>query len=557
MSRTRASVLTIAALSAALCGCDGSIIGGSSGPRGDAPAGDASQPPTPPDTPAAGGAPGSPERSPLRRLNNAELDNTLRDLLGDTSNPTKNLPADVATVFDNDANVQNLSADVLEALQNLADDVAARTLIASSPMHARFFVCQPTGFSDSTCIDRLLRTVMRRAFRRPVDTAEVEAFAKPITAAQMRGDSLQDGLQAALSAILLSPSFLFRVELDGQATGTHAISDLELATRLSYFMWSSMPDEQLLSVAEAGDLSDPTELETQIKRLMADPKAAVFAERFFSQFLALQALADAQPDAATYSKFDEALRSAFFEETRITMGALMQGGSYRDLFTSTTTYANARLATHYGLPSLTGTAMQKVSLAGSKRSGLLGHGSILTMTSAPNRTSPVKRGAWVLTQLLCSAPPPPPPNVEAVLPPTDASTTRELLAQHRANPSCAGCHNLMDPIGLGLENYDGVGAWRDTEAGHPVDATGSYTDGTPFDGPQALGAKLTTDPRLTACLVQRMLGFALGRSVGKGDQSTVTALDAAFVKEGTSVPALLAEVAKSEAFKTRLPGATP
>jgi hypothetical protein len=390
-----------------------------------------------------------------------------------------------------------------------------------TPSRRRIFVCEPKESSEEgACADRILRTLMRRAFRRPILD---EDLAKPMALyRQARAEgSFDSGIELALSAVLVNPRFLFRMEPDpaGVApSSVYRISDIELASRLSFFVWSSIPDDPLLELAESGELHKPMVLERQAMRMLADRRSQSLVTNFAGQWLHLRNLDSITPDLRLFPDFDDNLRQAFRQETELLFEEVLRDDrNVLDLLKSDHTFLNERLAKHYGIPHVYGSQFRKVDLGGdSMRGGLLRQGSVLTVTSYANRTSPVIRGKWVLENLLGTPPPPPPANVPALKDNTVATalSVRERLAAHRANTACAGCHKLMDPVGFSLENFDAVGRWRSIEEGRPIDSTGGLPDGSQFDGVTGLERALLKRPELfVGTLTEKLLTFALGRGV--------------------------------------------
>jgi hypothetical protein len=476
----------------------------------------------PPD-PCSG--PRDPGRVTLRRLNRAEYDNTVRDLLGDTTRPAREFPADdiSSAGFDNDADVLSMSPLLMEKYA-----AAARRLVEEGWQRGAFRTCELAAGDPMPCARDLLSRFARRAWRRPVTEAEEGRLLSFITRARARGDGVDVGVKLALRAVLLSPHFIYRVELD-PAPGTstpHRLTDLELASRLASFLWSGTPDEPLLKLAEAERLHEPAILEQQVLRMLMDPKAQALVEDFAGQWLYLRAVDSVEPDPTLFPTFDEPLRRALRQETELFFREFLTSHRpLRDMLDADFTYVNDRLAAHYGLPLPGNDSPRRVSLAGHpERTGLLGQGSLLAVTSLPTRTSPVKRGVWVLEQLLCSGPPPPPPDVEGLPPAVDPSASlRQRMEQHRSNPACSGCHDAMDPIGFGLENFDALGRWRLIEqgTGAPVDARGTMPGGTSFQGPTELQRLLKQDARLTECVTRHLLTYALGRGLTEADACAV------------------------------------
>ncbi len=390
-------------------------------------------------------------------------------------------------------------------------------------VRAQIMVCEPAGDGDTACARQIVEAFARRAWRRPVEAAEVDTLMTLVTDAVEGGDGLDVGLRWALQACLVSPNFLYKVEAGEPA---RALDDHELATRLSYFLWSSTPDDALLAAADAGALTgDAAALDAQVARLLADPKAQDFVAHFGDQWLHFDSMDRVDPDWNYFPDFDADLRVAMRTEARLFFNERMLGDApVTGLLSADHTFLNARLATHYGL-ALDGPELAELPgwhttpLAGTDRVGLLTLGAVLTATSYPTRTSPVKRGKWVLEQLLCEPPPPPPAGVEADLGDVDQSQSlRERLAQHREDPSCAACHAMMDPIGLGLENFNGIGAWRTMDGVHPVDASGEMPDGSTFEGGRELADLLAEDFRLPGCYASKVATYAVGRGISPYDR---------------------------------------
>ena len=377
-----------------------------------------------------------------------------------------------------------------------------------TPSRRRIFVCKPTkAAEEDACAKRILSTVMRRAFRRPVADVDLQTPLKFYKDAQAADKGFEAGIEVALAAVLVSPEFLFRVESDpaNAAPNTaYRISDLELASRLSFFLWSSIPDDELLDAAASGKLRTPAVLERQVRRMLGDPRSRTLVNNFAEQWLYLRNLSSTTPDMRSFPDFDDNLRQAFRQETEMFFESIMrEDRSIPELLSANYTFVNERLAKHYGIPNVYGSRFRRVEFDGTNgRGGLLRQGSVLTVTSYATRTSPVIRGKWILDNILGVPPPPPPPAVpplkenEAGI--GKALSVRERLALHRANMPCAGCHKLMDPVGFSLENYDAVGRWRDMEEGKPIDSSGGLPDGRTFEGITGLQKAILT-PSGTVC----------------------------------------------------------
>ncbi|MEO7318762.1 MAG: DUF1592 domain-containing protein [Chthoniobacteraceae bacterium] len=390
-----------------------------------------------------------------------------------------------------------------------------------TPSRRRIFVAMPgKPEEEDACAKQILTTLIRRAYRRTVtddDLVQPMEFYRQAHAEA----GFEAGIEAALSSILVSPQFLFRVEQDppGVANGAaYRIGDLDLASRLSFFLWSSIPDDELLDAAVQGDLSKPDVLEKQVRRMLADARARSLVTNFAGQWLYVRNLESFTPDLRLFPDFDDNLRRAFRQETELFFESILrEDHSVLDLLKADYTFLNERLAKHYGIPNVYGSQFRRIALdSKSERGGLLRHGSILTVTSYANRTSPVIRGHWILANLVGTPPPPPPPNVPALKDTTVSAklSVRERLAEHRAEAACATCHNLMDPVGFSLENFDAVGRWRTIEEGKPVDASGGLPDGSKFTGVGGLEEGLLNRPEVfVGTLTEKLLTFALGRGI--------------------------------------------
>jgi hypothetical protein len=429
-----------------------------------------------------------------------------------------------------------------------------------TPSRTRIFVCRPTATpEEEPCAREILSTLARRAFRRPVTGADLQ----PLLAFYRGGRAERDfefGIEKALRALLVSPDFLFRVEQDpsGGATGAvHRISDWELASRLSFFLWSSIPDDQLLDLAEKGKLKDPVVLDQQMRRMLDDPRAESLVSNFAGQWLYTRSLAQQKPDPDAFPEFDESLRQSFERETELFFqNILREDRSLMELLDANYTFLNQRLAEHYGIPNIYGSQFRKVTLADANRGGLLGQGGILTVTSYPNRTSVVQRGKWILDNLLGSPPPPPPQGVPDLVAHAEDGrplTMREAMEKHRSNAICASCHARMDPIGFALENFDGVGKWRELDGGSPIDASGKLPGGARFEKPAGLKKLLATSYADQFCttVTEKLLTYALGRGLEYYDQPAVRSIMRQAARDNYRMSALIAAIVKSTPFQLR------
>ena len=427
----------------------------------------------------------------------------------------------------------------------------------------RIFVCRPgTADAEEPCAEEIVRSLARRAYRRPVNARDLVGpmrFFRQERAAVDSPAGFEAGIERALSAILVSPQFLFRIERQpaGIAPGTaYRVSDIELASRLAFFLWSSLPDEQLLAAAENGELGSPEGLEQQVRRMLADPRSKSLIDNFAAQWLHLRNLDAIRPNMRSFPDFDHNLRLAFRAETELFLeSVLREDRSILDLLRADYTFANERLAKHYGIPNVYGTRFRRIDLADdSVRGGILRHGSVLTVTSYATRTSPVIRGKWILENILGMPPPPPPENVPELKDNTISGklSVRERLAEHRANPACAGCHNPMDPLGFALENYDAVGRWREVDGGQPVDASGELADGTEIDGVAGLERALLARPELFAsALTEKLLTFGLGRGVEYFDAPAIRRIVRAAKQSEYRFSSLIVGIAQSTPFRMR------
>ena len=425
-----------------------------------------------------------------------------------------------------------------------------------TPSRRAIFVCST---QDEACATRIVSRLARRAYRRPVRAADLAVPMRFFREAQGK-EGFEAGIEMALRAVLVSPEFLFRVEQDPAEVkpGTaYRISELELASRLSFFLWSSIPDEELLGLAERGELRKPGVLSGQVRRMLGDERSRMLVTNFADQWLQLRNVAATTPDMRAFPDFDDNLRKAFRRETHLFLeSVLREDRSVTELLRANYTFLNERLAKHYGVARVYGSRFRKVTFAeGAERGGLLRQGSILTVTSYATRTSPVIRGKWVLDNILGVPPPPPPPNVPA-LEETKAAmkkmTVRERLAEHRRNPACAGCHKLMDPVGFALENYDAVGRWRRAEDGVPVDVSGGLPDGAQFAGVAGLEKALLTRPELFATTVtEKLLTYALGRGVELTDSPAVRQIVRQAQRNNFRFSSLIEGIAGSPSFQMR------
>jgi hypothetical protein len=430
-----------------------------------------------------------------------------------------------------------------------------------TPSRHRIFSCHPANTAaELPCARQILTSLARRAYRRPVTGADLETLLSFYQSGRNK-KNFEAGIQNALRLILTDPKFLFRTETDPAKAvpgSIHPVSDLELASRLSFFLWSTIPDDQLITLASQGKLRDPVVLEQQVKRMLADDRSEALVKNFAGQWLLLRNLPNVQPDPNEFPNFDDNLRQAFRRETEMFFGSILrEDRNVLDLLTADYTFVNERLAKHYGIPGVYGSQFRPVKLtgpAGEERRGLLGQGSILTVTSEANRTSPVKRGKFILEAILGTPPPSPPPNV----PPlkenegAQAMSVRARLELHRKNPPCAGCHAVMDPLGFSLENFDGIGEWRTKEPGGAVDPSGQLADGTKVDGPVALRNAIMKHPeQFVRTLTEKLMTYGLGRGLEYYDMPTVRGIARDASRDDYRFSEIILGIVKSTPFQMR------
>jgi hypothetical protein len=440
----------------------------------------------------------------------------------------------------------------------------AATGSGDTPSRRRIFVCRPATESDELpCAKKVISTLARRAYRRPVNDADLEIllnfYQKGRNGSGSGNGSFDAGIETALRLILTDPKFLYRMEPDpaNAAPGTITrITDLKLASRLSFFLWSSIPDDELLAVAAQGRLKDPVVLQQQVKRMLADPKAESLVTNFASEWLFLRNLQSVNPAGEDFPNFDENLRQAFRKETEMFVGSVMrEDRNVTDLLTANYTFVNERLAKHYGIPNIYGSQFRRVTVTDDARRGLLGQGSILTVTSYPTRTSPVLRGKWILENILGTPPPAPPPNVPALKENDEGgkiTTVRERMEEHRRNPACATCHKVMDPLGFSLDNFDAVGQWRSKEAGLPIDASGQLADGTKVNGVVDLRKALLQHPeRFAGTMTEKLMTYALGRGLEYYDMPVVRSITRDASRNDYRFSSIVMGIVKSTPFQMK------
>jgi len=428
-----------------------------------------------------------------------------------------------------------------------------------TPSRRRIFVCTPGNSSDEVpCAKKILSALARRAYRRPVTDGDMETLLNFFQAGKNQGN-FESGIEGALRLILASPKFLFRAEPDPArvAAGTvYHVSDLELASRLSFFLWSSIPDDELLNVAAQGKLKEPAVLDREVRRMLADPKAEALVNNFAEQWLFLRNVQSVAPDESTFPNFDDNLRQSFRRETELFFESMLrEDRDVMDLLTANYTFVNERLAKHYGIPNIYGDQFRRVTLTNDARRGLLGQGSILSVTSYPTRTSPVLRGKWIMENLMGTPPPAPPPNVPPLKDQAQGGkvlSIRQLMEEHRKNAPCSTCHKVMDPLGFALENFNGVGEYRTKDASGAIDASGQLADGTKIDGVIGLREALLKHPEyFVGILTEKMLTYALGRPLEYYDMPVVRGIVQGASRNEYRFSALIMGIVKSESFEMK------
>jgi len=506
------------------------------------------------DNPAPGVIRLDPGPKIAHRLSRTEYNHTVRDLLGVGLRPADDFPADGGGGggFDNNASTLFVPPLLLEKYLMAAEEVLA----AAAP--EALFRHPVTWYrSETAAATGDLRDLARRAWRRPVSAPEMARLLEFYQQTRRRGADSRTATLAAAKAVLVSPNFLFRIENDPPGQTPAAIDDHALASRLSYFLWASMPDATLFALADAGRLSQPKVLEAQVMRMLADPKARALSEQFVGQWLGIRTLGSvAAPDPQKFPEFTPALREAMMTEpTEFFAGLVRENRSLLELLDSDYAWVNADLARHYGILGVNGSTFIRVSLSDRRRGGVTGMAAVLTQTSYPQRTSPVLRGKWLLEEVFGTPPPPPPPLVATLSPNDEKSeglTFRQRLEKHRKDPNCAACHARLDPLGFALENFDPIGRWRTQVSGESVDASGELPGGVVIVGPEALKQVLLERKQLfLRHLTEKMLAYALGRGVEYYDIPAVKRITEAVASDGHRAPKLILEIVRSEPFRLR------
>lgn len=467
------------------------------------------------------------------RLNRAEYYNTIRDLLAVKFKPSSDFPADDSGYgFDNIGDVLTVSPVLTEKYLAAAEQIAVQAIPATKAgetaepeSYKRIFICgDGPGAHTKECARTDLAHLAQLAYRRPVTTDEVKHLTRLVERAQHEGLPFDQAMRIGVEAILCSPNFLYRIERDPNPSDPtpHAVGDYELASRLSYFLWSSMPDAELFQLAAEHRLNTPEVLHAQVLRMLKDPRSSALVDNFAAEWLEFRNLNLIHPDKKRFPAYTPELRTDMVTETRLFVeGIIRDDRTILDFIDGSYSYLNEDLAKFYGIEGVTGNEFRRVSLDGTERSGVLTQASVLTVTSYPTRTSPVLRGKWILENFLNSPPPPPPPGVGSLDTKGAAvtGTMRQQMEQHRKDPMCAGCHTRMDPLGFALENYNAIGQWRDKEGTFPIDASGSMPNGKKFNGSSELKAYLKSNPQaFAACLTEKLMIYALGRGLEEYDR---------------------------------------
>lgn len=497
-------------------------------------------------------------RKVIHRLSRQEYNLTVRDLLGVNSKPADQFPPDGGggAGFDNNASTLFVPPILMEKY------LGAAVAILAEAKPERVFKSRPMpGKDERLAAKESIEWLAARAFRRPVEADEMGGLLGLYDSARKRGESWDDAVRLPLRAVLVSPSFLFRIERSTpiKPGGDEVLDDWSIASRLSYFLWSSMPDDTLLGLAAGKKLRDPAVIEAQVRRMLADPKAHALAENFGSQWLRTKELHHGtSPAKDKFPDYTPALREAMTQEPIMFLEAMMrENRPVTDCLDADYTFANAALAKFYGLPEVKGDVLQRVALTDRNRGGVATMAGVLTLTSFPRRTSPVLRGKWIMEEILGTPPPPPPANIKTLSGsdrPKDGLTFRQQLERHREDPQCAGCHKAMDQLGFGLENFNPIGGWRTTASEKPVDAAGELPTGEKFTGPAELKKLLMTRKNeFTRTLTEKLLAYSLGRGVENGDWLTVQQIAKAVAADGYKAQRLIIEIAKSYPFNYRRP----
>ncbi len=504
-------------------------------------------------------------RAPLRRMTRFEFNNTVRDLLRVTTRPADALPGEsLGTGFGNDADAVSTSHQLADGYRTIAQQVARDVTVDAAGV-ASVTGCDPAVSGEDACRQQFLSSYLGRAFRRPATPEELTAYEGAFAAGKMLGGDFASGVRAVVERSLQAPQFLYRVELGEPLDAARNLArptGYEMATRLSYLMWGSMPDSALFEAAQQGQLATKEGVREQAERLLADDKAKDSLRYFHGMLFGTGGLDHLERDTSTFPAFRPGMGALFRQETELFLDDVVWNGAgdLATIFSAPYTFANGPLAAFYGIPNITGDAFQKVTLDTTRRSGLLTQASILTLTTPGTRTDPVVRGKWVFTKILCGAVPDPPPDIPKLPEPIPGQSVRERLAMHREAAVCAGCHAMMDPLGLAFENFDGVGLWRDLDNGAAIDASGAVPDDIdvagPFNGVVELAQKVALSQDVRSCYAGRYLNFAYGRAITPEDVCSRTAVENVFEQAQGNVKQLMLAVTQTDGFMLR-PLASP
>ncbi len=497
----------------------------------------------------------SPGDAPLRRLTQAEYNNTVRDLLGDSSNPANSFPPDQKVgEFSNTAISLTVSPLLAQSYESAAETLAANAIANLKSLTT----CDTTVTGEDACAQQFIVTFGKRAFRRAL-TADEQSGLFALYQTNRAGADYDGGIQSVIEAMLQSAPFLYRVEFGAAGDGGSVVplTSTEMASRLSYFLWGSMPDDALFAAADSDQLATPGQVAAQATRMLADPKAHPAVDQFFNEWLGVGDIESASKDPATYATYTPAVRDAMQSETLAFVDWLMWTSDAKvdTLLTAPVSFLNASLAAFYGVPNVSGDSLQRVELDPTQRAGIVTQGSVLTVLAKADRSSPVLRGKFVRETLLCQTISPPPQNIVITpAPVTPGVSTRELFTMHSQVEPCKSCHTLMDPIGFGFENYDGVGRWRTVDQGQPIDATGTLSASDvngDFDGAVALAKKLAQSQEVHDCVATQWFRYAIGRGDTEDDACSLQSLKSAFSASGSDMKKLLAAITVSDTFRYR------
>ncbi len=504
---------------------------------------------------AACGVP-QPGPSPIRRMNRFEYDNTVRDLLGDDSRPAQGFPdEEEALGFNNNADALGVTGLLAEHYLTAAETLAAKAVLDLP----KLLGCDPQADGEDECARRFVTEFGRRAYRRPLEDAEVDALIAVFAAARAQFD-FETGIRLTLTAMLQSPHFLYRVEFGAPIEGDDAalkVKPYELASRLSYFLWATMPDDTLFEAAASGALATREDVAAQAQRMLADPRARVTVRDFHGQWLHLAGIEQMEKDPDVFPEFDPAIRPLLRAEADAFLEHVIWDGEgdLDTLLLAPFSFMNGALAEYYGVTGPSGDALEKVELPEGRASGILTLGGVMAFLAKPNQTSPIHRGKFIRERILCQAVPPPPDNIVITPPEVDPNLpTRERFKEHSEDPLCGGCHQLLDPVGFGFEHYDGLGRWRDIDAKLPIDASGELIAAEvagEFDGVPDLAAMLVSSPEVEGCMTRQWFRYAYGRAETLDDRCTLDRLGDGFAASGRDIQDLIVALTQTDAFMYR------